>query len=59
MSKCASCEIHKWRIYISNDDLNTETYFILQCHSIGLEKSGYQVNIFSYFCMKTYVVGTH
>ena len=26
---------------------------------IGLDKSGYQVNIFSYFSMKTYVVGTH
>ena len=25
---------------------NTETYFMLQCYSIGLGKSGYQVNIF-------------
>ena len=26
---------------------------------IGLDKSGFQVNIFSNFSMKTYVVGTH
>ena len=26
---------------------------------IGLNKSGYQVNIFSYFSTKTYIVGTH
>ena len=27
--------------------------------SIGLDKKGYPVNIFSYFSTKTYVVGTH
>ena len=26
---------------------------------IGFDKMGYQVNIFSYFLAKTYVVGTH
>ena len=26
---------------------------------IGLDKSGYQVNIFFYFSPKKYVVGTH
>ena len=26
---------------------------------IGLDKSGYQVNIFTYFSSKIYVVGTH
>ena len=26
---------------------------------IGQDKNGYQVNIFSYFSMKTYVVDTH
>ena len=26
---------------------------------IGLDKRGYQVNIFSYFSTKTYIVGTH
>ena len=27
--------------------------------AIGLDKSGYQVNSFSYYSMKTYVVDTH
>ena len=34
-------------------------YFFFPINDIGLDKSGYQLNIFSYFPKKTYVVGTH
>ena len=33
--------------------------FLTELSHIGLDKSGYQVNIFSYFSMKTFVEGTH